>query len=131
MKKFGTPIGAGVGKANENVGFCGVGTPPELFSGACPLRTAAGDFGVELITTVLPFTWPERVLPCFGVPVDFGVTVVEVVEVEVVVEDVVIVGVVVEDVGVETDAGVCAHDSDSEMIGKLTGSDSDDNGVPG
>src|SRR5205085_2656346 len=28
MKKFGTPIGAGPGSANENVGFDGVGTPP-------------------------------------------------------------------------------------------------------
>jgi hypothetical protein len=29
MKKFGTPIGAGPGRAKENVGFAGVGTPPE------------------------------------------------------------------------------------------------------
>src|SRR5437870_445121 len=28
MKKFGTPIGAGPGRANENVGLAGVGTPP-------------------------------------------------------------------------------------------------------
>jgi hypothetical protein len=28
MKKFGTPIGAGPGSANENVGFAAVGTPP-------------------------------------------------------------------------------------------------------
>jgi hypothetical protein len=27
MKKLGTPIGAGPGNANENVGFVGVGTP--------------------------------------------------------------------------------------------------------
>src|SRR5919109_1202299 len=27
MKKFGTPIGAGPGSANENVGLAGVGTP--------------------------------------------------------------------------------------------------------
>jgi hypothetical protein len=29
MKKFGTPIGAGPGNANENVGFDDVGTPPK------------------------------------------------------------------------------------------------------
>jgi hypothetical protein len=27
MKKFGTPIGAAPGSANENVGLAGVGTP--------------------------------------------------------------------------------------------------------
>jgi hypothetical protein len=34
MKKFGTPIGAGPGSANENVGFAGVGTPPAEVAGA-------------------------------------------------------------------------------------------------
>jgi hypothetical protein len=29
MKKFGTPIGAGPGNANENVGLEDDGTPPE------------------------------------------------------------------------------------------------------
>jgi hypothetical protein len=29
MKKFGTPIGAAPGNANENVGFDADGTPPE------------------------------------------------------------------------------------------------------
>ena len=29
MKKFGTPIGAGPGSANEKVGFDDDGTPPE------------------------------------------------------------------------------------------------------
>lgn len=33
MKKFGTPIGAGPGSANENVGFDGVGTPLLLVAG--------------------------------------------------------------------------------------------------
>jgi hypothetical protein len=28
MKKFGTPIGAGPGRAKEKVGLAGVGTPP-------------------------------------------------------------------------------------------------------
>ena len=31
MKKFGTPIGAGPGNANEKVGFAAVGTPLLVF----------------------------------------------------------------------------------------------------
>ena len=33
MKKFGTPIAAGPGTANENVGFAGEGTPPASRNG--------------------------------------------------------------------------------------------------
>src|SRR5947209_503080 len=33
MKKFGTPIGAGPGRANEKVGLAGVGTPPLVAGG--------------------------------------------------------------------------------------------------
>lgn len=33
MKKFGTPIGAGPGRAYEKVGFDGVGTPPLVAGG--------------------------------------------------------------------------------------------------
>src|SRR5436189_3493979 len=32
MKKFGTPIGAGPGVAEEKLGFCGVGVPSGLVS---------------------------------------------------------------------------------------------------
>jgi hypothetical protein len=42
MKKFGTPSGAGPGRANENVGLDGVGTPGPVG----PL--VAGDFGFLL-----------------------------------------------------------------------------------
>jgi hypothetical protein len=33
MKKFGTPMGAGPGSANEKVGLDGVGTPPLVTGG--------------------------------------------------------------------------------------------------
>jgi hypothetical protein len=33
MKKFGTPIGAGPGRAKEKVGLAGVGTPPLVAGG--------------------------------------------------------------------------------------------------
>lgn len=45
MKKFGTPSGAGPGKANENVGFAGVGTP--FFD------VAAGGFGTFFAAVVV------------------------------------------------------------------------------
>jgi hypothetical protein len=34
MKKFGTPIAAGPGRASENDGLAGVGTPPSVLAGA-------------------------------------------------------------------------------------------------
>jgi hypothetical protein len=46
MKKFGTPIGAGPGSANENVGFDGVGTPP----------LPCGEVWLGL----LDFPWPDE-----------------------------------------------------------------------
>jgi hypothetical protein len=47
MKKFGTPIGAAPGSANENVGFDGVGTPPApVFGGGVGLGLPAGGFVV-------------------------------------------------------------------------------------
>jgi hypothetical protein len=46
MKKFGTPIGAAPGSANEKVGFDGVGTPPgPVFGGAVGLGLLAGGLG--------------------------------------------------------------------------------------
>jgi hypothetical protein len=36
MKKFGTPIGAAPGAANENVGFDTVGTPLAAYGGGGP-----------------------------------------------------------------------------------------------
>src|ERR1700678_3392419 len=59
MKKLGTPIGAGVGSANEYVGFCAVGTSSEVRNGACPFFTAAADCGAAPLTTTLPCTCPE------------------------------------------------------------------------
>jgi hypothetical protein len=65
MKKFGTPIGAGPGSANENVGFAAVGTPlaERGFSGAtfgldCP--GPPGEPGLPFEPPPLP---PERVGP--------------------------------------------------------------------
>jgi hypothetical protein len=45
MKKFGTPMGAAPGRAKENVGLAGVGTPP-LPVGGGALGAAAGALGV-------------------------------------------------------------------------------------
>jgi hypothetical protein len=42
MKKFGTPIGAGPGRAKENVGFAAVGTPPADRGGGGALFGWAG-----------------------------------------------------------------------------------------
>jgi hypothetical protein len=41
MKKFGTPIGAGPGSANENVGLSALGTPPEPLSLTGPVAPVA------------------------------------------------------------------------------------------
>jgi hypothetical protein len=53
MKKFGTPIGAGPGNANENVGFDGVGTPPAPVGGgglfAAGVLVLAGFFGFAAV----------------------------------------------------------------------------------
>src|SRR3954454_23069611 len=52
MKKFGTPIGAGPGRASEKVGLAGVGTPSVASAGA--LALALRTVPEESCSTVLP-----------------------------------------------------------------------------
>src|SRR3954447_13588653 len=52
MKKFGTPIGAGPGRASEKVGLAGVGTPSVARAGA--LALALRTVPEESCSTVLP-----------------------------------------------------------------------------
>jgi hypothetical protein len=137
MKKFGTPIGAGPGSANENVGFDGVGTPfPELFGlgfgllGAFDLGFgfAAGFFaGVGCLDGCSTFTGPRaRGGPAAVVVVVDWVVVVVDAEVDVV------EGVVVDVVDGTVLEVVCgAHDSDTLAIDPVTGSGIDETGVPG
>jgi hypothetical protein len=134
MKKFGTPIGAGVGKANENVGFCGVGSPVEVRNGACSLFTvvAAGAAGATPFTTARPCTCPDTELlgveglgdPCVGARMG---------DCEVDGPDAAGVLAALGAAAVTAGGGGIAgvHDSVSERIGSLTGNDRFDSGVPG
>jgi hypothetical protein len=130
MKKLGTPSGTAPGSANEYVGLSIVGTPPfprsfvtTFLTVAAVLEAGAGpDFGWAV------FAW------LFAFPVGFGgveevvwvlVGVDEVVGVEAVVLEV--VGVV--GVGVVV-VGVCAHTSETDSTGSVTGNGIEDTGVP-
>jgi hypothetical protein len=139
MKKFGTPIGAGPGSANENVGFDAVGTPslPVLFGlgfgllgfFGLGLGFVAGFFlaGVGCLDGCSTFTGPRaRGGPAAVVVVVDGLVVVVEEEVDVV------EGVVVEVVnGIVVEVVGGAHDSVTLAMVPVTGSGIDDTGVPG
>jgi hypothetical protein len=66
MKKFGTPIGAGPGRAKLNVGFEGVGTPPEPCGGAGLDGRGVEDVGDLPTPGVGPVERPPALLPQRG-----------------------------------------------------------------
>jgi hypothetical protein len=150
MKKFGTPIGAGPGNAKLKVGFEEVGTPPAPRIG--PGFAGGGVLVVEpLPPDVEPLPEPAGFFCCGGPPpvwedgccevpgprvrgggcdeVPVPVPVVEVGGAEVLVLGVDEVGV--DEVGVGAGGGEEAHDSEMDAIGRWTGSEIDDSGVPG
>jgi len=135
MKKFGTPIGAAPGSEKENVGFEGVGTPPfprraPGFVGAPPVEVVGV---VELPPLKPPLLWlldfflpepelflcepPELLCELPVEPEDCGAELDELGD-----------GEDEEGDGLEEGA---AHDSETPMIGNLTGSDIAETGVPG
>jgi hypothetical protein len=71
MKKFGTPNGAGPGSANENVGFDGVGTPPEPAGGGGLDADLCLDFGRRCLCAGF-FVLVFDLVPEPGVPEWFG-----------------------------------------------------------
>jgi hypothetical protein len=135
MKKFGTPIGAGPGNANENVGFDGVGAPVPARNGDTPLRKPLGAAVPGLTVTDFPTASPETGLGAgtglaclfrdgFSVttfPADAGGATAGADG----------AGVVVVALELVVGAGAAAHDSVIPTIGSFTGKLNADTGVPG
>jgi hypothetical protein len=55
MKKFGTPSGAGPGRANENVGFDGPGTPGPVIPVGADLLFLVARFDFAFFTCLVTF----------------------------------------------------------------------------
>ena len=140
MKKFGTPIGAAPGSANEKVGFDDVGVPPVPRRDGVFVGLVVGLVVLPLPPLPLP---PPVFLPeppplwvdgCWLVPGPVGlggfwwVVVLELEELVLV--DVVVVVVVVVDEEEDDELGVW-QDSETLTIGSVTGRFSADTGVPG
>jgi hypothetical protein len=138
MKKFGTPIGAGPGNAEEKVGFEDVGTPPAPLRapGLVAVLGAGGVTGLAAVAGSVPADGPpfgslgdgvapfadeegRSKVPGLVVRARDG-------------DDVLVVAAgVAAELDVEAGGANGTHASDRLAIDSLTGNEIDDSGVPG